>query len=196
MNPEDAPLSAPESQPNKSFWQDVKEVVIFAVIVLAILIPLRLFVAQPFIVIGASMEPTFKTGEYLIVDEITYKVSDPQRGQVIIFKFPEDTSKYFIKRKIALPGETITIKDKVITIKNKEHPEGYNLDESYLDFAKGANITKELKGDEYFVMGDNRSVSLDSRSWGPLPKDLIVGRAFVRLLPLSKIGILPGNQTQ
>jgi signal peptidase I len=200
MNPENTPLQESPTLPpppvKKSFWKDVKEVVLFAIIVLAILIPLRLYVAQPFIVVGASMEPTFKTGEYLIVDELSYKVTDPKRGQVIIFKYPNDPSKYFIKRIIALPKETITIKGTTITIKNKEHPEGFKLDESYINFEKGADLTKTLKDDEYFVMGDNRSVSLDSRSWGALPKDLIIGRAIVRLLPFSKIGILPGNETQ
>lgn len=196
MNPEDAPLSQQQPEVKKGFWQDVKEVVIFAVVVLAILIPLRLFVAQPFIVVGASMEPTFETGEYLIVDEVTYKISDPLRGQVIIFKYPKDPSKYFIKRIIGLPGETVTVKGTTITIKNTEHPEGFTLDESYITFEKGADVTRELKADEYFVMGDNRSVSLDSRTWGALPRNLIVGRAFVRLLPFSRIGVLPGNQTQ
>ncbi len=196
MNPEEVPSSSTKEQGKKTFWQDLREIIIFAGIVLAILIPVRLFVAQPFIVVGASMEPTFETGEYLIVDELTYKVSEPARGQVIIFKYPNDPSKYFIKRIIALPLETISIKGKAITIKNKEHPEGFTLDESYINFDRGADITRELKADEYFVMGDNRAVSLDSRSWGPLPKNLIIGRAFVRLLPFSKIGILPGNQTQ
>ena len=193
MNPEETPLQQPLK---KSFLQDVKEVVIFAVIVLAILIPLRLYVAQPFIVVGASMEPTFQTGEYLIVDEFSYKVSIPKRGQVIIFKYPNDPSKYFIKRIIGLPGETISIKGSSITIKNKDTPKGFILDESYITFEARADLTRELNDNEYFVMGDNRSVSLDSRSWGPLPENLIIGRAVVRLLPLSRIGVLPGNQTQ
>ena len=195
MNPEETPLQA-TIVPKKSFLQDVKEVAIFAIVVLAILIPLRLYVAQPFIVVGASMEPTFLTGEYLIIDELSYRITDPERGQVIVFKYPNDPSKYFIKRIIALPNETISIKGDTITIKNKEHPEGFILDESYINFEKGPDVTKELNTDEYFVMGDNRSVSLDSRSWGPLPKRLIIGRAIVRLLPLSKIGVLPGNEAQ
>jgi signal peptidase I len=191
MNPEIAP-----STPKKTFLQDLKEVIVFALIVLAILIPLRLYVAQPFIVVGASMEPTFDTGQYLIVDELTYRVKDPERGQVIIFKYPKDPSKYFIKRIIGLPGETVILKDETVTIKNSTNPEGFRLNESYITFKKGADQTTVLKSDEYFVMGDNRPVSLDSRSWGPLPKDHIIGRALVRLLPISTISLLPGNHTQ
>jgi len=188
--------STVELKPKNTFWKDVKEIVIFAVIVLVILIPLRLFVAQPFIVVGTSMQPAFETGQYLIVDELSYRFSAPQRGDVIIFKYPEDETKYFIKRIIGLPGETVILSGTTITIKNKDNPNGFTLNEPYIAYQKSNDETITLSDTQYFVMGDNRAVSLDSRSWGPLEKDLIIGKASVRLFPLSTFGFLPGKETQ
>jgi signal peptidase I len=198
MNPENkeiAPETA-EKKPQSTFWKDLKEVVGFALIVLVILVPLRLFVAQPFVVVGDSMDPTFATGEYLIVDELSYHLHAPGRGDVIVFKYPLDTTKYFIKRIIGLPGETLVFKGKTITIKNSANPNGFVLNESYLSYTNNTDETITLDDSHYFVMGDNRPVSLDSRSWGPLPKNLIIGRAFARLLPISTFGILPGEHNQ
>ncbi len=173
-----------------------KEIVKFTVIALAIVIPVRAYVAQPFVVSGASMDPTFATGQYLIVDELSYHFETPERGQVIIFKYPKDIKTYFIKRIIGLPGETVSINKGELTIINKEHPEGFKLNEPYIDPShKSAEyFTTILRDNEYFVMGDNRAQSSDSRSWGPLDKELIVGRPFVRLLPVTKIKLLPGVQ--
>ena len=183
--------------PKKSFLQDLKEIVIFAITILVILIPIRLFIAQPFVVVGSSMDPTFSTGQYLIVDELSYRFEAPERGQVIIFKYPKDTTKYFIKRIIGLPGEKISINNGAVTIKNASNPNGIVLNEPYIKFPANTTMAEETLSDtEYFVMGDNRAVSLDSRSWGPLPRDLITGRAFLRLFPVPNIGILPGNETQ
>jgi len=187
-----------EAQPKKesTFIKDVKDVVGFALVVLVILIPLRLFVAQPFVVVGDSMQPTFQTGQYLIVDELSYHFHPPQRGDVIIFKYPVDPSKYFIKRVIGLPGETVVLKGETITIINAANPNGMQLDESYIAYKNDTDQTIKLDSTHYFVMGDNRPVSLDSRSWGPLPADDIVGRAFLRLLPVSTIGALPGKHNE
>ena len=113
------------------------------------------------------MDPTFVNGEYLIVDELTYHFENPERGEVIIFKFPQDTSKFFIKRIIGLPGETVKIQGGVITIINAQNPDGFALDESYLTQPTNSKVQITLKDNEYFVMGDNRPSSSDSRIWGP-----------------------------
>lgn len=170
----------------------VKELISYALVALVVVVPIRLWIAQPFIVSGGSMDTTFANGEYLIVDQVTYRFNDPERGHVLIFKYPQNPKKYFIKRLIGLPNETITIKDNTVTIKNAEYPEGIVLNEPYLHTSTLGNTSLTLGPDEYFVMGDNRTVSADSRMWGPLPKANLIGRPIVRLLPLSKIDFVPG----
>jgi signal peptidase I len=175
-----------------------REVVKFALIAFIVIVPIRMYVAQPFIVSGSSMDPTFFNGQYLIVDELTYHFEDPKRGQVVIFKYPNDTKKFFIKRIIGLPEETVIIEKGTVTIKNAEHPEGMPLAEPYIDSEnrKNDSMSITLKPGEYFVMGDNRIVSSDSRVWGPLKEGYIVGRPALRLLPLQKIGLFPGVHDQ
>jgi signal peptidase I len=151
-----------------------------------------MWVAQPFVVNGSSMDDTFKDGQYLIVDELTYRFREPERGEVLIFRYPKEPSKYFIKRLIGLPGETIVVRDDKVTVKNAAHPQGVVLDEPYAQSRTFGNVTVTLEADEYFVMGDNRVVSSDSRVWGPLPKDDLIGRPIVRLTPFSALGVLPG----
>lgn len=170
------------------------EIVRFSLLALIIVLPVRLFVAQPFIVSGASMEHTFSTGQYLIVDQLTYHFEEPERGDVIIFRYPKDPSKFFIKRIIGIPGDTIDIDGSTVTLTNGEHPEGVVLKESYiLDMKPGTTITETLGEGEYFVMGDNRNASSDSRSWGVLQRDKIVGRAFLRLFPVTEVDVFPGK---
>jgi signal peptidase I len=169
------------------------ELLKFALIAVVIVVPVRLFVAQPFIVSGASMEPTFDNGEYLIVDELTYRFDEPHRGDVVIFKYPKDPSQYFIKRLIGLPNETVRIVNNRVTVEKADGSEVI-LDEPYVVYVEnGGNLTVKLGGNEYFVMGDNRPESSDSRMWGVLPRENIVGRAFLRLLPLQSATILPGS---
>lgn len=172
-----------------------KEILIFSLIAIVIVVPIRLYVAQPFIVSGASMLPTFENGQYLIVDQLSYRLEKPRRGEVIIFKFPQDTSKFYIKRIIGLPGETIEIKDKTITVSNADAPLELVLAEPYLDDKNlTSNFSKmTLAEDEYFVLGDNRKASSDSRTWGALPEDHIVGKALLRLFPVQTVDILPGD---
>ena len=153
----------------------------------------RTFVAQPFVVNGASMEPTFHTNEYLIVDQLSYELGSPKRGEVIIFRYPLIPSRFFIKRVIALPGETIKITGTKVEIKKQGEDTFFTLEEPYVEFEKESIIEMTLANDEYFVMGDNRMASLDSRSWGPLKESFVVGKAFVRLFPPSKIDFLPGS---
>jgi signal peptidase I len=171
------------------------EMVRFALITLAIVLPVRFFVAEPFIVSGASMEPTFETGQYLIIDRLTYRFEEPKRGEVIIFKYPENPSKYFIKRIVGLPNETVQIKNGVVSIVNKGHPEGFTLDQTFILYPKEDSGTYPLGENQYFVMGDNRGASSDSRAWGSLPENLIVGRAFLRLFPPQTVSILPGDHS-
>jgi signal peptidase I len=165
---------------------------IFTFFLIAIIL-VRIFVAEPFLVYGSSMEPNFETGDYLIVDELTYKFESPKRGDVVVLEPPMDESKHYIKRIIGLPGETISVNGSVVKITNKEHPEGFTLNEPYITFQSERVANYNLNDHEYFVMGDNREVSSDSRIWGPLPSNLITGRALIRVLPLKDIGIMPGK---
>jgi len=190
--------SSPESSAHHTEQKGeslVSEIIRFSLIALIIVLPIRLFVAQPFIVSGASMETTFSTGEYLIVDQLTYHFEEPNRGDVIIFRYPKDTSKFFIKRIIGLPGDTLEIDGHTVTITNETYPDGFTLNETYILNVKPiGTLTETLGENEYFVMGDNRDASSDSRSWGVLQRDKIVGRAFIRLFPFSNLQLLPGNE--
>lgn len=189
--PEEKTAENKESD-KQSFWEMVR----FALIAVAVVIPIRIFIAQPFIVSGSSMVPTFEDGQYLVVDEISYRLGDPERDDVIIFRYPNDTKKFFIKRIIGLPNETVEIKGNDVTIINEEHPEGLKLEQPYVKNASSNNSRFELNDDEYFVMGDNRSASSDSRYWGAVPRKLLIGKAFLRLFPLNKINLLPGDYKQ
>lgn len=180
-----------ENKPKENF---LREIVKFTLIALAIVIPLRVYVAQPFIVDGASMEPTFSTSQYLIVDQLTYHFEKPEREAVIILRYPVNPKKFFIKRVIGLPGETLSMKDGKITIVNKEHPEGTIIPDIHVEPARQtpAVFSITLGPTEYFVMGDNRRESSDSREWGPLEEKYIVGRPFLRLYPPTKMTLFPG----
>jgi signal peptidase I len=152
-----------------------------------------MFIAQPFIVSGESMDNTFHSGEYLIVDQLSYYFEKPNRGDVVIFRYPRDPSKFFIKRVIGLPGDTVTITNAQVTITNEESPDGFTLIEPYVEaMTPDAPLTEVLGEREYFVMGDNRNRSSDSRSWGVLQEDRIIGRAFLRLFPPGEFDYLPG----
>lgn len=169
-----------------------KEILTFIVLAIIIVVPIRLFVAQPFVVEGESMHPTFESGDYLIVDELTYHISAPKRGDVVIFRYPNDPNVFYIKRIIGLPGETVHINHGQTTV-TKVDGTTVTLDESYV-VSEDATYTEDstLGPDQYFVMGDNRPRSSDSRIWGPLPKKNMMGRAFLRLIPVNEVGVLPG----
>ncbi len=169
----------------------VIETLKFSLIAILIVLPFRIFIAQPFLVSGASMSPNFETGHYLIVDQLSYNFTEPARGEVIIFRYPKNHKKFFIKRIIGLPNETIELTGQKIIVKNDKYPNGFELDESYLKHFSQENSTVILKDEEYFVMGDNRPASSDSRMWGTLSENLIVGRAFLRLFPFNQIDIFP-----
>lgn len=138
----------------REIWEFFK----FAFLAAVIVVPIRLWIAQPFIVQGSSMVPTFHDGDYLIINEIGYRFSEPERGDVIVFRYPKNPSQFYIKRIAYLPGEDIN------------------------------DVT--LQKDEYYVLGDNKAASSDSRYWGPVKKDLIIGRAMIRLWPIAGLGFL------
>lgn len=176
-----------EKQSVGSFIWDLVKVLIISLI---IIVPIRYFIAQPFIVSSISMQPNLYEGQYLIVDELSYHLREPVRGEIVVFKYPKDTSQYFIKRLIGLPGETVEIKDNHFIVYNKEAPQGLTLEESYLPAGtltvpgtNGAKIT--LGQDEFYMIGDNRANSLDSRFWGPVPRNDLVGRALFRVFPFQ-----------
>lgn len=174
--------------------ESVKDLLFIVIISLVLVFTIRIYIAQPFIVSGASMEPTFHTGEYLIIDQLSYRLNNPSRGDVIVFRYPMMPSKFFIKRIIGLPGETIRIQNDIVSVKEQGAEEFTKIDETYVEIDKYSNFEKTLSNTEYFVMGDNRPASLDSRSWGPLDEKYIVGKALVRLFPINKIDFLPGNE--
>ena len=165
-------------------WETIKVVVIS----LAIILPIRYYLVQPFFVKGASMEPNFEDGDYLLVDEISYRFSEPERGDVVVFRYPEDRSQFFIKRIIGLPDETIEVKNNKVIVYNAKNPGGVALVENYLDSTQETlgNMLLRLDDNEYFVLGDNRLQSSDSRRWGAVNESLITGRAFLRAWPFNK----------
>lgn len=171
------------------------EIIQIVVIALVIVLPIRYFVFQPFIVKGASMEPNFHNGDYLIIDELTYRLREPQRGEVVVFKYPQDLSQRFIKRLVGLPGEQVELKHGTIEITDKFGKKEI-LDESNYSSGEGWLGTMEitLAGDEYFVLGDNRAHSFDSRKWGALKREYIVGRAIIRAWPPTALAMIPAPQ--
>lgn len=188
----------PVQNQEKGFWASIGDLIKFSITVLIIVLPIRFFIVEPFVVNGASMDPTFSTGQFLMVDRLSYRFENPQRGDVIVFKYPNNPKVYYIKRIIGLPGETISINDGIVTVTNSEHPDGFILSEPYVDSShKISDIFDEkLRSDEFFVMGDNRAQSSDSRIWGPLDRKLMVGRPIVRLFPLGEISVFPGEYKQ
>ncbi len=167
-----------------SFGLEFGKIVILALLIVA---PIRYFVFQPFIVKGESMTPNFHPGDYLIIDELSYRFSQPQRGDVVVFNYPQDETQRFIKRVIGLPGETVMVSGgKVQITKDGETRE---LKESYLpqDLRTYGNSTITLSEGEYFVMGDNREHSYDSRMWGFVPKEDIIGKSLIRLFPINAL---------
>lgn len=173
----------------------LKDLFILALLIVVVVIPIRVFIVSPFIVDGASMHPTFENLDYLVINELVYRFHAPVRGDVIVFRYPNDPSVFYIKRVIGLPGETVSIDHGVVHITTPSG-ETFPLDESY-KVNEDATYTKDvtLRDGELFVMGDNRPNSSDSRAWGPLPIKSVIGRVDLRLLPVSKSSFYPGVVT-
>lgn len=205
----ETPSKTPAQQAETWNWKEILKLVIISA---AIVFPFRYFLAKPFIVEGASMYPTFKNSQYLIVDELTYRFKTPARGSVIVFNYPKETPcssfpihqlkslvgkqdfacRSFIKRIIGLPGEIVSLTDGKVTITSSAYPKGLVLDEPYIQMPKSDTLTYTLGQDEYFVMGDNRAQSADSRLWGPVPTKDLIGRPLLRVAPF---GFFPGDHS-
>lgn len=171
-----------------SFLLDTAKVIVLA---LLIVLPIRLYIFQPFLVKGDSMKPNFHNGDYLIINELSYNIhQSPQRGEVIVFKFPGDTSQRYIKRIIGLPGETVNIMNDTVTI--SQGAKIMVLKEPYIpqSLPTLGIVQRTLQGNEYFVLGDNRPYSSDSRMWGVVPKSDIIGKVFARVFPLNALTII------
>jgi len=173
----------------------LKDLFTLALMIIVVVIPIRVFIISPFIVDGASMHPTFENLDYLVVDELVYAFSAPERGDVIVFRYPNDPAIYYIKRIIGLPGETVSINHGAASIATADGAT-LVLDEPYI-VNEDATYTKKitLNQGEYFVMGDNRPNSSDSRVWGALPRKNIIGRVDLRLLPVTRASFFPGKAT-
>jgi signal peptidase I len=175
------------------FENVLREIVIFVILAVVIVLPIRFFVAQPFVVDGESMHPTFENANYLIIDELTYRFESPQRGDVIVFRYPGDPKIFYIKRIIGLPGETVHINSGKVSV-TKTDGSILTLNEPYAVVEDATyTLNASLGAAQYFVMGDNRPESSDSRVWGPVPRANIIGRVYLRLFPVSGIGVLPGS---
>ncbi len=176
-----------------SIFLFIVEVVQIIAISLLIIIPVRAYLIQPFVVRGASMEPSFYDREYLIIDKLSYSFREPVTGDIIVFQYPpnapDDVEKqYFIKRVIGIPGEKVEVSNGEVTVTNSDNPIGTVLEELYLGVDKTiGKDRKELNPNEYYVLGDNRQSSLDSRSFGPITRGDIVGRVWFRGFPFNRI---------
>lgn len=165
-------------------WLMLWEVVKVVAMALAIVVVVKHFLFQPFYVKGASMEPTYEDHEYLIIDELTYRFHPPARGEVVVFRYPNDTSQFFIKRVIGLPGEKVEVRDDNVWINGQLLNESAYLADSV---KSSGTIDITLSSKEYFLMGDNRQASLDSRIFGPVNRSYIVGRTWFRAFPFSRL---------
>ncbi len=173
--------------------EDIWDIIKFIALALIIVIPIRLFIAQPFLVKGRSMDPTLQNRDYLIVDELSYHLREPKRGEVIIFRYPGNPKEHFVKRVIGVPGDTLQIINGTVTIITKEG-KTLLLDEPYVTNHSYESLEDiVVPPDNFFVMGDNRAESYDSRMWRFLPRNLATGRALVRLFPFDRIDYLPGE---
>lgn len=184
-----------EQKKQEPLWRELLKIAI--VVGLAILV-VRFFVFKPFYVKGASMEPAYFDHEYLIIDEITYRFNEPKRGDVVVFRPPVNTTDYYIKRVIGLPGETVKVINGDVIIFNNDNPQGFKLDESSYLIHKGTqeeSIVLKLGANQYFVLGDNRPVSSDSRRFGAVDRSAIVGRTYLRGWPLTRLGVVANAVT-
>ena len=183
-------------EPGRRSWRlialDLGEFIVellkVVLISMAIIFPVRYYVVQPFYVKGASMEPSFFDHEYLVIDELSYRFYEPARGDVVVFRYPRDPRQFFIKRIIGLPGETVRIQSGSVTVVDAQHPDGFRLPEKYLEsvVTTSGEMTVSVGAGEYFLSGDNRPTSLDSRIFGVVPTRYLVGRVWLRAWPVSR----------
>jgi len=186
-----------EDNPAKDFMYFIFDLLKTGLIVFIIAFSLRYFAIQPFIVDGESMMPNFVNNEYILAEKVSYITGEPKRGDVVVFRYPGNPNVSYIKRIIGLPNETVTIANNSVKVINKDNSSGITLNEEYLPQTsltlamdtQNGTLQKTLGDDEYFVMGDNRQHSSDSREWGVLPKANIIGRTWLTILPFDKFGV-------
>lgn len=147
---------------------------------------IRYFLFKPFYVKGQSMEPSFYESDYLIIDEITYRFRAPERGEVVVFRAPV-ASDHYLKRIIGLPGERIRVEGNKVIVYNEEYPQGVVVQENYIEEDTPGSLTTVLEANEYFVLGDNRNASYDSRRFGAISEEKIIGRVWFRGWPFNRI---------
>lgn len=191
------PVTQPTA-PRDDFWRFSAELIKTAIIVSVLAYVIRLFILQPFIVEGSSMYPQFQTQDYLLVDKVSYRLHQPERGDIIVFRYPNDLSINYVKRVIGLPGEKVVIEDGIVTVFPTVTDKGIVLEEKYIPsenstrLPSGASRAEFLvPKDQYFVLGDNRQASSDSREWGFLPKEDLIGRVVVQAFPLNRAAVIP-----
>ncbi len=186
----------------RKFTASIFEILEVVGIALVAVFLIRKFLVQPFLVSGASMIPTFANGDYVLIDELSYYFRAPERGEVIVFRYPNDESTYFIKRVIGLPGERVRVRDGKVAVINGDHPSGTALEEPYLPAGTvtsphaAGRTDFALNADQYLVLGDNRSYSFDSRDWGVLNGNEIIGAVRLRLWPFQGITVFAAPQYQ
>ncbi len=164
-------------------WEIIQTFVIAGLLIVCF----RAFVFQNYIVEGQSMLNTLLPDERVIVSRIGYLLGNAHRGDIIVFQYPYEVDKDYVKRVIGLPGETIAIANGHVTIDGKPLPP-----ETYIDFPNDTTLPPtQLADDEYWVMGDNRAGSSDSRSWGPLKKHFIIGKAWLIYYPFARFDLIP-----
>lgn len=186
------------AESGSDFLRFTAELIKTALIVCVLAFTIRVYVLQPFIVEGSSMFPQFHDRDYLLVDKLSYRLHEPRRGDIVVFRYPKDPALNYVKRVIGLPGETVHIENSTVTIINSENPDGFVLDEPYVQagnktFVNSVDGKAEFKvpGDAYFVLGDNRMGSSDSREWGEMPKEDMIGRVLVQVLPVDRFSLVP-----
>ena len=189
MSSSDLTTSSSAARAVGSFFWELIKVFLVAIV---IIVPIRYFLIQPFFVRGASMEPNFGDREYLVIDEVSFYLREPERGEVVVFRYPRDPRQFFIKRIIGSPGETIMVKDGYVYIDGNKLNEVY-LPGNYLTSEKSflrEEVPYKIPDGYYMVFGDNRDFSSDSREWGPISLKAIVGKAWLRYWPLSSFGLI------
>ena len=184
----------------RQFFVSVLEVVEVALVAIGAVFLIRTFLVQPFLVSGASMVPSFSNGDYLLVDELSYRFRGANRGEVVVFRYPKDETTYFIKRVIGVPGDRVEILENKVTVRNDTLPDGFTLAEGYLPSGTetivrpGGQSEFTLGADEYLVLGDNRSYSFDSRDWGVLKSRDVIGLVRLRLWPVREFTVFAAPQ--
>lgn len=191
IDPEQIPNDSEQGIAGKiaSFFLELIKIALLAGLTIGLV---RYFLFKPFYVKGQSMEPNFFEHDYLIIDEISYRFRVPQRGEIIVFRSPVNED-YYLKRVVGLPGERVKVEDNKIVIFNLENPQGLVVEEPYLEEATGGAVNLTLGSDQYFVMGDNRDASYDSRRFGPVEKEAIVGRVWLRGWPFNRLSIFSSS---